>query len=422
MKNNQEDLLLHNIEKETSRIHGTLENFSQEVKVLEKSCGHLRGQFRQANLLLNDKVSELDKTQKRLDNILKHMTQGALFLQCNGAITLYNKAAERFLGVAADEVQEKFFWEHFEDNFFGFSMRDVLDNQIAPELSFVDLDQRPRFDNPGVVQVLEVTGTILSDEDADLSGLLLILRDLSEVRRLQILANRNHRLQELGEIAATVAHEIRNPLGGIEGFASLLKRDVAGDEAKESMVDQIITGARNLNAIVSNILQYTRPLDLQRRQVNMDALLKEIMDSLCKDPHFADHKFNLHIFPGHQSPLMLSVDAGLIRTLFFNLAINSLQAMPKEGGELSFQWECEGKWVRIVVSNNGDIIPPECLEKIFSPFFTTKSQGNGIGLSEVHKIIRAHGGEIEAFSSKESGTSFVLQFPYRKAIAEPRKR
>lgn len=228
---------------------------------------------------------------------------------------------------------------------------------------------------------------------------------------LQALADRTDRMKLLGEMAAQVAHEIRNPLGGIKGFASLLKRDLADHPQMEQMADYIIEGTDNLNRLVGQILHYARPLQPHLEKVDLIAVLKELKLHIAADESINRHNITLAIDTAFEE-LFLSLDPSLFKAAMLNLIVNAAQAMP-DGGALSICIQKKFGHAVLTITDTGIGISEENLAKIFSPFFTTKSEGNGLGLAETQKIIQAHKGTIEVASTVGKGTTFIIKLPLR---------
>nr|NGX55370.1 Sensor protein ZraS [Chlamydiota bacterium] len=237
-------------------------------------------------------------------------------------------------------------------------------------------------------------------------GLLLLLRDVTDLRRLEQAVDRNDRLRELGEMAATLAHEIRNPLGGIEGFASLLLRDLKEEPKQREMAHSIIDGTRTLNRLVSNVLHFARPLDIHFALTNLVSVIEEVIDLVDAD----ESEAKSCTFHTPESSLSTSLDRSLIKMALLNLVRNGLQASP-EGGNITVKlWKSE-EVAHIAITDQGEGIAAKNLEKIFTPFYTTKCSGTGLGLSETDKIIKAHGGTIEIDSKVGQGSTFTIKLP-----------
>jgi signal transduction histidine kinase len=395
------------------------ELFTLEAEKLEKAYQELRDHFHEVNLelarsnaKLNAKVLELDALTTYLNSILNDMTQGLIFIDLKGKVTTYNKAAELILAIPTQDILFQSFWEHFSDDLFGFSLKNVLSQKQAPLLSYI------RWKNPQKkAKELEVHCSFMlrpvqenTKEIETLQGMIILLRDITDIRQLQRIAQRNDRMKELGEMAAMVAHEIRNPIGGIKGFASLLKRDLAAQPHMLEMAQSIIEGTDDLNRLVTQILNFSRPLETDIRKTNLIALIHDLVHSLQTDANFNPH--NVIRMSHHVDPLIISIDPLLIKSALLNLIVNGLEAM-SNGGVLSIKTYPEDDHVTIEVTDTGSGISSENLSKLFSPFFTTKDKGNGFGLTDVLKIVQAHEGTIEVHSEVDKGTSFIIKIPLK---------
>ena len=395
---------------EISHLTEAFQQFTQRTAHLERGYAELKQRFasvnqelEQTNRKLNDKVEELAETTEYLNSVLGHMRQGLLFVSVNGTVTTCNAAAEKILGIKSQEVMNSSFAEHFSDELLGFSMTEALKKKRVPPQTEVTLcsgNQLPRY--------LEVTTTFALDHHTEAQGILLLLRDITEIRGLELIANRNDRMKELGEMAASVAHEIRNPLGGIKGFAALLVRDLEEGSEDKRMAQYIVDGTEALNRLVTNILHYSRPLQMQVQSQLIAPLLDQVTELVRVDSNL-NQKVTLKKVIKHDH-LQAAIDAEMMKGALLNLAVNAIQAMESKGTlELLLDYD-EGDAI-IQVSDTGSGIAPKNLEKIFSPFFTTKSEGNGFGLSEVHRVIQAHSGQIEVDSELGKGTTFTIRLP-----------
>lgn len=374
-------------EEQITLLTKGFELFSKETERLDSAYIHLKDQFGALNRKLSGKVQELHVLSEYLDNILKNMSQGLLFIDSEGNVTTYNKEAEGILGAAHDKVIFQPF--HFEDTIFGYSMEKALKEGIAPKNSFATFGAK----------FLEIDSAFVP------GGLIVLIRDISELRRLKILSDRSERMKALGEMAAQVAHEIRNPLGGIKGFASLLVRDLQSQPEKLHMAEAIVEGSNTLDRLVTQVLNYSRPIDLELETVDLASFLREVEESLKAENVLTKINFKL-ITP---QELFAPIDKGMMKSVLRNLLINAIQAMPN-GGNLTLSLSDCGE---IQVIDTGSGIPDELLKKIFSPFFSTKADGNGLGLAEALKVVRAHGGDISVESTVGSGTCFTIKLPLK---------
>ena len=213
-------------------------------------------------------------------------------------------------------------------------------------------------------------------------------------------------------MAATVAHEIRNPLGGIAGFAALLERDLDVQDPRRRLVQKITEGVGRLNRIVSSLLTYTRPLKLNVHPVELVTIVEESAAFLEIDLRRGRDDIVIDRRYPDQSPVC-SVDPEQFQQVILNLLQNATQAMP-DGGvvEIEVRGGSEGEASAVLCVRDHSIgMTEEVKEKLFTPFFTTKEDGTGLGLVTSKKIIDAHGGKIRVESRPGSGTSFFVTIP-----------
>lgn len=338
-----------------------------------------------------------------LNTILHHISQGILFVGLNGIVTTCNESAEKILGLSAKELLSQQLTACVSDDIFGFSLEEALKSKVAPRLTY------PSWSRDGIKVELEVESTFVSRQgQSEVQGMLIVMRDITQMRQLQKQAHRNSRLRELGEMAAHLAHEIRNPLGGIRGFASLLCQDLKDRTDLQKMAGQIIVGTDDLNGIVTSILDYARPFEAHFVAGDLIQYIQELKQFMQADACW-DQKIDFVISTPFKE-LTVFFDPVLMRSALMNLFVNSCQAMP-EGGVLTVSIGQEQESVVLRIQDTGKGIAPEHIDKLFSPFFTTKARGSGLGLSEVHKVIQAHQGWIEVHSELNKGTLFVIKLP-----------
>jgi len=238
-----------------------------------------------------------------------------------------------------------------------------------------------------------------------------------QLKKMQEEVNQSRVLSALGEMAATVAHEIRNPLGGIGGYASLLARSIPPEDPKRKYVDKIIGGISSLNKIVGNLLAYTRKTNLQKQNTDLvnwaEAILAHAEIEIEKEKK---QLFIERNFPSE--PLNAEIDAERLQQVMLNLLMNAIQAIETEG-KISVGISSNEKYAEITVADTGNGIESEHLKNIFTPFFTTKEQGTGLGLAIVKKIIDLHEGEITVESTVGKGTLFRIKIPFQSNSTSP---
>lgn len=371
--------------------------FSEEASRLKSAYSKLQERFQTVNQELGVKVAEQSRLTHYLNNILKNISDAILFVDLEGTVTIVNDAAQKLLKLKPEAVLFKKFWTLFQDEMFGFSMREALKFGISHRLLYR--------------KEMEISTTFVYEGPKLYHGMILVLRDISEKQKLQLIANRNDRMKELGEMAATVAHEIRNPLGGIRGYASLLYRDLETNQNLQEMAGLIIEGTKSLEKVVSAVLHYSKPIQIQPQTVDLGAYLKQVGKFIKVDPAFPTNvKLALHI---PDAPLLAPIDPEALKSAMLNLIFNAFQAMPY-GGQLTIALLKMETSCQIVVTDTGVGMEEEQLKSLFSPFFTTKQKGNGLGLVETQKIVQAHFGAIDVRSQPGKGTTFTVTLPLKR--------
>src|SRR3989344_1183230 len=287
------------------------QNMSENVlQQLQSSYARLQEGYDRVN-------RELDRLHHFLPLLLQHMTEATLFLDLEGTALLCNEAAGKILNLKGEEILRKRFWDVFPDDHFGFSMRETLTFGIPHKLLYNRLDSKE----------LEITATFFYEGAKSGHGLLIILRDISEKQKLHALAHRSDRMRELGERVATIAHEIRNPLGGIRGHAALLYRDLAQDQHLQEMASFILEGTRSLEKLVTMVLHYARPVQILLQSTEMGQFLQQLIRFIKVDPACPPQvKWDLHI---PKDSLLVPIDPEALKSALLNLILNALQAMPR---------------------------------------------------------------------------------------------
>ncbi|HSW46301.1 MAG TPA: ATP-binding protein [Phycisphaerae bacterium] len=251
-----------------------------------------------------------------------------------------------------------------------------------------------------------------------LGGEVQRLREELEGKNREL--RRRERLAALGELAAGVAHEIRNPLGGIRLFASLLERDLRDRPESLRVVSKIVQGVTSLEAIVTDILDFARPPEAVPGRVELDKLLGEVIE--LAGPRIEQARVKVTV-GAELAGVMLVTDGRLLQRVLMNLLLNAAQAAGRgdSGGEVAIALpEVSEHEIILTISDNGPGIPGELLDRIFNPFFTTKDTGTGLGLAIVHQIVEVLGGSVRASNRAEGGAEFALRLPRALATCKTR--
>lgn len=258
-----------------------------------------------------------------------------------------------------------------------------------------------------------IAASRIVNTDGRFLGHLFLLRDLGELRRLQEQLRRNERLSALGNLAAGVAHEIRNPLSSIKGFATYLAGKVQGQDrdAARAMVQE----TDRLNRVVSELLEFARPGELKLRDEDLDGVVERALRLVRAD--VAAKGVAVEFAPGGILP-PIPLDPERMTQALLNLFLNAVQAMGQGGVlRISATPDQEAGIVSLRIEDTGHGMPPEVLGDIFNPYFTTKSSGTGLGLAIVHRIVEGHGAAIKVESAVERGTVFTIELPMTRRSA-----
>jgi signal transduction histidine kinase len=279
---------------------------------------------------------------------------------------------------------------------------------------------------------VSVSTALLKDEVDNCVGAVEVFQDLTKVRKMEQEIARLNTLAALGEMAATIAHEVRNPLSGIGGFAALLERDVDKNDPKSQLIQKIKRGVETLNNTVTKLLNYTRFNELSRTEVDFVGYLRQSIEQF-RHIQPGGQQFVITLYDnGMTKPgnVIVSIDKLLFRQCFFNMLTNSIEAAGQKAiTNVSIKvfsnqkipatfankinLEFDESLLAISIADNGPGIKPEYRDKIFAPFFTTKGGGSGLGLAVAWKLIKAHGGDIVLGESSDLGTTFHILLPAR---------
>lgn len=364
------------------------EAFTRTTQTMEESFRRLELRVQELDRELAEKNRELAFTSDYLNYVLESMSDGVIATDTRGVVTTFNSAASAILGYTREEV-------------LGRSYSEVFDREFGSGIKQRVVEWRGK--NGHLARVNERNSPI-SDREGKRIGTVKVFQDLSEIETLREQVRQKDRLAAIGEMAATVAHEIRNPLGGIRGFAALLARDIEPDDLRSRLVEKILQGAKDLDRVVTQLLEYTRPLKLRLRSTSCGLLVDSALAYIDPTTHavVVDNEVptDLHIM----------ADPDTMRQVLLNILLNAVQSI-QGNGKVRIAAETDDATVSIVIADTGCGIPAEHLERIFSPFFTTKEKGTGLGLALAAKIVEGHGGSLEAHSVKGAGSTFVVRLP-----------
>jgi PAS domain S-box-containing protein len=405
--------------------------FTQAAEKLQESHKRLRLQVAQLNLELEEKNRELEsnlaereKVKTYLSNIFESLPVGVFVMDLQGAITSVNHAGLDMIGLGAEAL-------------VGENVNEMFGTEVFPRAAGERAGSNGEVDDEASIayrrpdgETLQMTASLtpMRGEGRPL-GYILNVQDVTLLKQLEEQADRRNRFTAMGEMAANIAHEIRNPLGSIELFASLVKKGLGEDDEQWVMMNHISSGIASMNHIISNVLEYTKPRPVNLKRLELHRLLREIgeFSRYMAEQNGVRVAFDLEEGEGK----WVRGDEDLLRQVFHNLVLNAVQAMT-EGGTVTISSRARNLTHRKVLSRFGTVprrkddaldilevafqdtgpgIPRELQKKIFDPFFTTRSRGTGLGLAIVHNIIESHHATIDVESEEHKGARFVFMFP-----------
>lgn len=385
--------------KERDLLRDAFRSFDAAASTLQESYRALTARLERLDLELAERnealrrnLRENEEMRDHLSAILESLSTGVIVADRAGVVTRCNEAAERLAGIPRAAMT-------------GESLPRLL-RQVG-----LDGDHYPVKARSGAY--LTVTRTDLRNQAGESTGSLVLLQDITEIRRLEEQVQRRDRLVSMGEMVGRIAHEIRNPLGSIELFASMLRRGLDGDRELRTYADHISSAVHAMDRLLTNLLLYVRPKPPRAKWHSAAQLVREALALAAHAMVNRRIATRTCCDPGARR---VWCDALQIKQALLNLILNAIQAMP-DGGVLTVavyldRNQClDGSGVRIAVSDTGTGIDPAHRSRIFDPFFTTKDAGTGLGLAIVHAIVESHRGRIEVESAVGHGTTFCIVLP-----------
>jgi len=387
----------------TTRLYFLLYNVGAFLAVALLSSS-LTSRLRHLGAELAQREVGLQHLQRFHEYIIQSVGSGLVTTDLSWRFTSINRAGSEITGYTLEALGGKRWWDVFDSPQIQPYYDDPL--RIVATQRF-DIHTRHR---DGRELLIGLTLSLLRDERGEVSGALGIFQDLTQVQRLEEEMRRNEHLAGLAEMAAGIAHEIRNPLASLSGVIQVLRSELAPKGEHRTLMDIALREMDRLDTIIATFLTSTRPVEVHLGKCDLAAILEETVKLLY---NHADYRPTIAVQLRLGEPsLWLWADADQLRQVMWNLLLNAVQAMPA-GGALSVQAvrrPAENS-IEVRIHDTGKGIKPEHLRQIFTPFFTTRHGGSGLGLSIVHRIVEAHHGRILVESREGQGTQVMLSLP-----------
>ncbi len=360
-------------------------------------------------------MTQIAASQEFYSNVIDSVGDGVIVVDRDGRVTLMNPAAEEIAGASRRQAQGAPFATLFKGEE---ALLEMVAKTNDTGMSVSDHENVVLRRLGRMTPVSVITSPLLLS-GGERVGTIVVLRDLTSVRELEAAVRHADRLSSLGTLAAGLAHEIKNPLGGIKGAAQLLEMELPDDSELLEHIRVVLKEVKRVNRIVEELLHLAAPRKLELSRVNIHKVLGDLV--LLQKRATADKSI---VFQQHLDPSIppILADEGLITQLFLNLIRNAVEALDEEGmiritsrivADYSMTQKGEGRsrMVALDVSDNGPGIPPEVLDNLFTPFFTTKARGTGLGLAICQKIVAEHRGMMKVESDPGRGTTFTVMLP-----------
>lgn len=357
-------------------------------------AGYLSERFRTAGRELGESERSLRILQNLYENILQSLTSGVITLNLDGKIISANRTGLEILGIKS------------EDKILGKDLSHFMSGLHLEDLVSKKREQMLYSAPDGRKVTLGFSTSDLKDTEEKTQGYIIIFQDLTEVKELEDRLKTSEKMALLGQLAAGLAHELRNPLSAISGAVEILGSDVKPTEDNLRLVRMASQEVDRLNLLVEDFLILTMPIQKLTTLVDLGRIISDTVESFTK----TIRRGNIEISNQVEKGIYVQADSYRLKQAMWNLLLNSVDAMPI-GGLIIIKSKTEDNNVVVEISDEGKGIDENFISRIFDPFFTTKEVGTGLGLAIVQKVIEGYNGKINVVSSRGNGATFVITLP-----------
>jgi PAS domain S-box-containing protein len=384
------------------------------VSTVQRATEALREKEGELSRLYAAERSKAETLDRYQQTILGSISSGVISLKPDLTIVVFNRTARRIFGVGEDEAVGRSCREVFGEDA---EITAVAGEALHQQRIFSRLELSVRRTD-GALRRVGLSSSLLKDGEGNLVGVALLLTDLTEILQFREQAVMRDSLAALGQMSAGIAHEFRNSLGVIMGYAKLIQRNVPSEDTSHAYLQEIVSEIDLLEATLRDFLAFAKPMQLSRVAVGVKALTSETLDGFRQA--MEDGKIKL-VTDLPQEEVTVQADPYALRQALGNLIRNALEAMPG-GGELAVKVRSDGAesggafggragMVEIIVQDTGPGVPHEDIDRIFTPFFSQKEGGTGLGLALVQKTVLALGGRVGVENREGGGACFSIRLP-----------
>lgn len=359
----------------------------------------------QENYIVKKTLNEMKVYTSKL---LETMDNAVISVDNKGNIKTFNRKSEEIFDKKKEEVLNKDCQEVLNLNILGESIfkKCLLEKKnISQEIILEEKGLKKK--------ILDLNTSFLADESGEITGVVAVIRDVTEIKDLNEEVARHKRLAALGKLSAGIAHEIRNPLSSIRGLAQFVYNSFSKNDERKEDLSAIIQEVDRLNKLVVQVLDFAKLQKPNLTHFSLNDLIGKITELFKLETKDKQIKFSPELSPDISK---IQADEDQVKQILMNVIINAIQAIPKKG-EIKIKTEktlLKGKpAIKLIIEDSGIGIPEKDFTQIFDPFFSTKDEGSGLGLSIVYKLVEAHQGEIKVESKEGEGTKFVIFLPQK---------
>jgi PAS domain S-box-containing protein len=370
----------------------------------------LREQEKELERLHRIEKDRAEQTERLSEEVTRNMPAGLLVVNAMGIISSSNPAAEQVLGIRG------LAFRRYSEALGASSGMTRLIGECLSNGTIFRREEVEHVPPAGDTRHLGVTISPIRRGEGKINGAICLLTDLTELAALQQRIQLKENLAALGELSAGIAHEFKNALATISGYAQMIRSESSETEALD-YAERILEQTRNITHVVAEFLKYARPLEIPEDRVPLQTMAERVVAEVREG--LPEVKIRWEGTFGDAGG-----DEGLLRQALLNLTRNAAEAceLTAGGGQVIVRGEIvhgdEAGFQRISVSDNGPGVPANVLPKLFRPFFTTKAKGTGLGLAVVQKIIVQHGGQVEVRNRPEGGAEFIVTLPLPRNVPE----
>jgi len=388
------------------------DSMKRAYESLQRQVKELNLELKLKNAQLEENLNELESVKNYLNNVLQSIQNGVVSVDLKGRITTFNEAASEIMELSPAEAMRLEYWQLLGPDF------DVRDS----DSKLHEVETRS-----GTKRALSFNISAMTEPDGKTVGHVISFSDVTRLKELEGQLRKHARLAAMGEMAANLAHEIRNPLGSIKLFASILERSLEKDPNSKNLAAHIMETVDALDASITNMLIYARSPEADFTSMPIDPVLEEAIESATYAINQSNIEISTDFTAGNTE---ISGDQRFLKQAFSNIILNGAQAMSEEGGRLSISTHiacperfseygrtivspkepCD-RYLAVVIADSGKGLMEDDLLRIFDPFFSTKTMGTGLGLSIVKRIVQRHDGCLFVREPAQGGLEFTIALP-----------